>query len=331
LQPVNFKAHFLSILAGTADNFPPSLWDRLLPQTEITLNLLRQSNATPTVSAYAHLSGPFDYNKMPLAPMGCEVQVHEKTDKRGSWAYHSVDGWYLNTSPEHYRVHNCYIKETKSERLTDTIQFKHKHITNPTITPADKIMHALANCKAALQGMINNKSNHEYQELHQLIQQTEQHMNKQNKCITTPQDMKSVPNAQVPRVQEEGRVPRVHKPTTLSQPIRIARSRRAQLIPSTPTIHLPNQPPALSTRSRTAAANLNKAPPAANTRNKTRQSWLRQPTDFSKLRRQGQALSAQLQSTTGRRQFMQQYRQMEQEVHEAMAVLDKESGKLLNY
>ena len=66
----NFKAHFLSILAGTADNFPMQLWDRLLSQADITVNLLRQSNATPTVSAYAHLSGPFDYNKMPLAPIG---------------------------------------------------------------------------------------------------------------------------------------------------------------------------------------------------------------------------------------------------------------------
>jgi hypothetical protein len=47
----NFKAHFLSVMAGVAENFPPSLWDRLLPQTEITLNLLRQSNATPAVSA----------------------------------------------------------------------------------------------------------------------------------------------------------------------------------------------------------------------------------------------------------------------------------------
>ncbi len=36
----NFKAHFLCILAGVADNFPPSLWDRLLPQTEITINLI---------------------------------------------------------------------------------------------------------------------------------------------------------------------------------------------------------------------------------------------------------------------------------------------------
>jgi hypothetical protein len=74
----NFKAHFLSILVGTADSFLLHLWDRLLPQTEITLNLLHQSNATPNVSAYAHLLGPFDYNKMPLAPMGCEVQCTKR-------------------------------------------------------------------------------------------------------------------------------------------------------------------------------------------------------------------------------------------------------------
>ena len=69
----NFKAHFLSVLAGVVDDFPLHLWDRLLPQTEITLNLLRQSNATPTVLAYAHLSGPFNYNKLPLALMGCST------------------------------------------------------------------------------------------------------------------------------------------------------------------------------------------------------------------------------------------------------------------
>eukprot|EP00804_Cyclotella_cryptica_P012260 CCRYP_013845-RA/>CCRYP_013845-RA protein AED:0.45 eAED:0.45 QI:0/-1/0/1/-1/1/1/0/146 len=43
----NFKSHFLSVLAGVADDFPLKLWDKLLPQAEITLNLLRQSNATP--------------------------------------------------------------------------------------------------------------------------------------------------------------------------------------------------------------------------------------------------------------------------------------------
>jgi hypothetical protein len=167
----NFKTHFLSILAGVADDFPPSLWDRLLPQTEITLNLLRQSNAMPTVSAYAHLCGPFDYNKMPLAPMGCEVQVHEKTDSRGTWAYHCVDGWYLYTPPDHYRTHVCHIKETKSDRLSDTVHFKHKNITNPELTHADKIMKAIASLSSILKckPSIKNKHQEEIRELQQLM------------------------------------------------------------------------------------------------------------------------------------------------------------------
>ena len=35
-----FKAHFVSILAGINNNFPNYLWDTLLPQTELTLDLL---------------------------------------------------------------------------------------------------------------------------------------------------------------------------------------------------------------------------------------------------------------------------------------------------
>ena len=97
----NFKTHFLSILSGTAEDFPLYLWDCLLPQAKIIINLLRQANTDPTKSAHAYLCGPFDYNKMPIAPMGCIVQVHEKSDQRGTWAYHSIDGWYLFTSPEY--------------------------------------------------------------------------------------------------------------------------------------------------------------------------------------------------------------------------------------
>ena len=43
-----FKAHFLSILAGVAPYFPGNLWDLLLPQTELTLNFLRQATIDPT-------------------------------------------------------------------------------------------------------------------------------------------------------------------------------------------------------------------------------------------------------------------------------------------
>jgi len=34
-----FKSHFTAILAGIVDNFPMNLWDRLLPQMVLTLNL----------------------------------------------------------------------------------------------------------------------------------------------------------------------------------------------------------------------------------------------------------------------------------------------------
>ena len=35
-----------------------NLWDRLLPQAILTLNLLRQANKTPTMSAYQYVNGP---------------------------------------------------------------------------------------------------------------------------------------------------------------------------------------------------------------------------------------------------------------------------------
>ncbi|KAL7480747.1 hypothetical protein ACHAW6_006410 [Cyclotella cf. meneghiniana] len=154
-----FKLHFLSILAGTADNFPLRLWDILLPQVEITLNLLHQSNATPTVLAYAHLNGLFDYNKMPHLPMGCNAQVHEKTDSQGTWAFHSINSWYLNTFLEYYCTHRCHIKSTNSEHLSNTVHFQHNHITNPSFTPADKLMAAIADCSQAPKGLTLSTDN----------------------------------------------------------------------------------------------------------------------------------------------------------------------------
>ncbi len=96
---------------------------------------------------------------MPLAPMGCEAQVHEKTNKRITWAYHSGNRWYLFTSPEHYFTHNCHIKHTKSKQLSNTVQFQHKCITNPSITHADKVMHTLAECVETIQGMTGKARN----------------------------------------------------------------------------------------------------------------------------------------------------------------------------
>ena len=122
----NFKNHFISILSGIDPNFPLKLWDKLLLQTKLTLNLLRQSTAAPTISAQAHVFGNFDFNRMPLAPMRCAVQIHEEYSPRRTWAPHSADGYCLGASPGHYRAHRIYAKATNAERVPETVFFKHK-------------------------------------------------------------------------------------------------------------------------------------------------------------------------------------------------------------
>lgn len=151
-----FKSHFISILAGTDSSFPMHLWDRLLPQAEMTLNMLRPANATPTVSpAYMYAHGTHDFNAHPLAPMGCAVQLFEAPTIRKSWDAHSVsDGWYLGTSQEHYRNYIIFCKRTKMEQISDTVWFRHKYLTNPSLTPADHIVNAAATLTQTLQGKL---------------------------------------------------------------------------------------------------------------------------------------------------------------------------------
>jgi hypothetical protein len=163
-----FKNHFKSVLAGVDDSFQMKLWDKLLPQVFLTLNLLRQSNVAPTISAYAYVNGPFDYNAMPLAPMGCAAQIYESTNRRKTWAENSIDGWYLRTSTEHYRCHVVHEKRTRSERISDTVWFKHKYITQPNVTPVDQIVKAINDLTCALKGRKNTEGLEQMEALQKL-------------------------------------------------------------------------------------------------------------------------------------------------------------------
>jgi hypothetical protein len=77
-----FKNHFIARLCSTNRDFPLNLWDKVLPQCLITLNLLRRSRINPQLSAQAHMHGTFDFNCTPLAPPGTKVLIHEKSDVR---------------------------------------------------------------------------------------------------------------------------------------------------------------------------------------------------------------------------------------------------------
>ena len=106
----------------------------------------------PKVCAYAYHHGQFDYDRVSLAPMGCAVQCHIRPKQRKSWGDHSLDGWYIGTSPKHYRCHIIFIKATRSKCILDTVFFKHKYITQSTVTPANVIIKALQDLTHAVQG-----------------------------------------------------------------------------------------------------------------------------------------------------------------------------------
>ena len=146
-----FKNHFIAGLASTDPNFPLSNWCRLLPQAEVTLNLLRASRLNPKPSAYAQLEGTFDFTRTPLAPPGTRVIIHEKPTNRQTWAPHGTDGWYLGPALNHYQCYRIWVPRTHAERIVDTISFFPKAVPLPELTHKDAVIQAARELTHALQ------------------------------------------------------------------------------------------------------------------------------------------------------------------------------------
>jgi hypothetical protein len=127
-------------------------------QVVLTLNLLRQSHVAPNISVYSYHHGTFDYNRMPLAPMGCAVQFHFKPNRRKTWGEHSSDGWYLTTSKDHFRCQYIFVKATRAKHISDTVYFKHKHITQPSLTTEDLVIKSIQDLYNAFKGGKNLKN-----------------------------------------------------------------------------------------------------------------------------------------------------------------------------
>eukprot|EP00957_Ditylum_brightwellii_P044649 3384943-Ditylum_brightwellii.AAC.1 len=87
-----FKDHFIAGLCNVHPQFPSQLWDHLLPQACMTLNMLRPSRINPQISAETQMNGMHNFNSMPLAPPGTKVIVHEKSTVHCTWSPHGVDG-----------------------------------------------------------------------------------------------------------------------------------------------------------------------------------------------------------------------------------------------
>lgn len=145
-----WKNHFISGLCTVDPKFPLTQWPELIPQGVITLNIVRPCRVNPSLSAYHYVWGAYDFNKTPLAPPGTKIVAHNKLDRRGSWAPHGEEGWYVGPAMDHYRCWRCYIPSTNGYRVSDTVRF-FPATPVPTITPADTVRRAAKELTRALQ------------------------------------------------------------------------------------------------------------------------------------------------------------------------------------
>jgi hypothetical protein len=191
------KNHLKAILAGCDKSFPMHLWDRLLPQAELTCNLLRPANSNPNISAHQYVHGNHNYDKHPLHPLGCKVQAFNDTKTRRSWEENSKDGYYVGTSMHHHRTYNVWIKTTRAIQNTDTVYFQHTYITKPTVTKADIVADAATKLIKAIKG--NYAAVHNETELDALDRLAQIFLDATKKLSGT--EIETTPEEQVPRVQ----------------------------------------------------------------------------------------------------------------------------------
>jgi hypothetical protein len=97
------------------------LWDKTIPQAELTLNLLRGSRINPKLFAWEQIHGRYDFNSTPIAPPGVKVLAHARTGDHGTWATHAFNAWHVGPALEHYRCFTVWATKTRQTRIVNQV------------------------------------------------------------------------------------------------------------------------------------------------------------------------------------------------------------------
>jgi hypothetical protein len=95
---------------------------------------MRASRINPAILAYEALNGPYDWNRYPLALLGCKAIVYKDGDTQGLWASRGIDGWCLGPSKDHYRCALYYISKTRAYRISGSTELFPHHCQLPNLT-----------------------------------------------------------------------------------------------------------------------------------------------------------------------------------------------------
>ena len=78
-----------------------------------------------------------------MGPMVCPVIIHNKPNMWWSWDFRGRKVFSIGPALNHYCCFRVTNATTKSLMYSDTVEFMHDCLTQPTVSESNRIVHAL--------------------------------------------------------------------------------------------------------------------------------------------------------------------------------------------
>jgi hypothetical protein len=66
------------------------------------------------------------------------------------WDFRACKGWSIGAAMQSYHCNRVIAKDSLAVCISDTVEYRHEHLTIQTVTPDDRILHGLQNLTEAL-------------------------------------------------------------------------------------------------------------------------------------------------------------------------------------
>jgi hypothetical protein len=100
---------------------------------------MRASRTNPNMSAYEAIHGPYNWNRFPLAPLGCKAIIYKSPEARGLWGTRGTDAWYLGPLLDHYRCNQYFVPKTRAYQILGSAELFPQHCQVPYMTAKDQL------------------------------------------------------------------------------------------------------------------------------------------------------------------------------------------------
>ena len=97
-----FKAYFLSVLTGVYPAFTKFMWDKLLAQTELTINPVCQATLNPLIFLWKCFNCVFDNAATALVPIEYKIIIHATSNNLKSCDQRGHEGFSEGPALHHY-------------------------------------------------------------------------------------------------------------------------------------------------------------------------------------------------------------------------------------